>query len=180
MDWVTRIDWEDTFVPDTGLLEIFLRGTLVYLGLLALLRLLRKREMGGVGVADLLVLILIADAAQNAMAHDYTTVPEGILLVAVILVWATVLDWVAYRAPALRRFITPPELPLVRDGRMLRRNMAKELITEDELVAKLRQHGVDDIGVVKLAFMEQDGRISVITKTGEPTVGGEEGHPAAG
>lgn len=167
MDWLTRVDWREMFVPENGLLEIFLRGTLVYLGLLVLLRVLRKREMGGVGVTDLLVLILIADAAQNAMADNYRSVPEGILLVAVILAWATALDWVAYRAPSLRRFITPPELPLIRNGTMLRRNMAKELITEDELVGMLRQHGVEKIAQVKLAYIEQDGRFSVVTREGE-------------
>jgi uncharacterized membrane protein YcaP (DUF421 family) len=112
------------------------------------------------------VVVLIADAAQNAMADDYRSVPDGVLLVAVILFWAWFLDWLSFRSPRLERLLKPGKLPLVRDGRRLRQNMAKELITEEELDTQLRLQGIEDVARVKVAYMESDGRISVITTDG--------------
>ncbi|HSK08850.1 MAG TPA: YetF domain-containing protein [Vicinamibacterales bacterium] len=163
------LDWGELFVPQTPLLETLIRGTLVYLGLFLLLRLVLKRQSGAVGLTDLLVIVLIADAAQNAMADDYRSIPDGLLLVTVIVFWSHALDWLGYRFPALNRLVHPPPLPLVRDGLMLRRNMRRELITETELKSQLREQGVADLGQVKVACMEGDGRISVVRVDEERT-----------
>ncbi len=157
------INWVEIFLPDTPILEIFIRGTAVYLALFFMLRLVLKRQAGAVGVTDLLVIVLIADAAQNAMASDYKSLPDGILLVATIIFWSYCLDWLGYRYPRFQQFIHPPPLPLVRDGEILWRNMRKELITKSELLSQLRQQGVNDLKSVRLAYMEGDGYISVIT-----------------
>jgi uncharacterized membrane protein YcaP (DUF421 family) len=135
---------------------------LVYLGLFTLLRLLLKRESGTVGITDLLMVVLLADAAQNAMAGEYHSLVDGFFLVGTIVFWSFFLDWIAYHVPAFHRLIHPSPLPLVKDGKLLRRNMRKELITEDELLSHIRQQGIDDIARVKEAFMEGDGQISVI------------------
>jgi len=178
MDWLVGVDWRHALLPDTPLLEIFLRGTLTYLAIFALLRIIIKREAGGqVAYADVLVLVLIADAAQNAMAGNYNSVPDGVLLVATILFWSYALDWLGYHVPALRRLLRPAPLPLVRDGAMLRRNMRRELITEEELMSQLRQSGAEDLAEVKLAVMESDGSISVVTHD-QQGGGGKKGQPA--
>jgi uncharacterized membrane protein YcaP (DUF421 family) len=164
MDYLFGINWGKAFSFDTSPLEIILRGTIVYLAVFVLLRSILKRESGGVGITDLLVIVLIADAAQNAMAGTYTSVPDGLVLVATIVFWAYALDWLAHRYPAISRLIKPQPLLLVRDGRMLRRNMAQELITEEELLSQVRLQGNEELTNVKAAYMEPDGRISVISK----------------
>ncbi|XTZ14427.1 DUF421 domain-containing protein [Micromonospora echinospora] len=164
-------DWWKLFVPDTPLWEIALRGSVIYLTIFFLLRVLLKRESGSTGVTDLLVIVLIADAAQNAMADDYTSIADGVLLVAVIIGWAYVLDVLAYRWPAAARIIHPGSLVLVRDGRMLRRNMRRELITEDELYSQLRQQGVERLDDVREVRMESEGRFSVIPRNADNTPG---------
>lgn len=164
MDWLTKVDWRGTFVPDTSLLEIFIRGTLVYFALFTMLRLVLKRQRGGVGFTDLLVIVLIADAAQNAMAGNYTSLPDGLLLVAVIVGWAYSLDWLAYRVPLVARFVQPASVLLVRDGKLVRRNLAKENITDEELWSQLRKEGVDDLDDVEKVLMEGDGQLSVVRK----------------
>lgn len=167
------VDWPSLFAPDTPALEIIARGSVMYLALFFLLRVLLKRESGTTGMTDLLVIVLIADAAQNGMASDYTSLPDGVLLVAVIIGWAYLLDALAYRWPAAARLIRPGSLVLVRDGRMLHRNMRRELVTEEELRAKLRQQGVDDLADVREVRMESDGDFSVIKRfrPGSPTKG---------
>ncbi len=166
MEHLVGVDWAKTLFPDTPLLEIFLRGSILYLALFLLLRVVLKREGGALGVTDLLVVVLIADAAQNAMGDDYTSIPDGVLLVATIIFWSHVLNWLGYRFSCLQRFVRPGPLPLIRHGRLLHRNMRQELVTEGELRSQLRLRGVGDPAGVKVAYMEGDGRISVVGRNG--------------
>ncbi|MDQ3756568.1 MAG: DUF421 domain-containing protein [Actinomycetota bacterium] len=156
------VDWSSVLSFETPILEIVVRGTLTYLALLVLLRVVSKREVGAMGTADLLVIVLVADAAQNAMAGEYKTVADGVLLVAVILGCALLVDWLGYHVPAVERLLKPNRLPLVRNGRMLRKNMAHELVTEDDLWSQLRLHGVKKLSEVEAAYVEPDGRLSVL------------------
>jgi uncharacterized membrane protein YcaP (DUF421 family) len=166
------VDWRSIFVPDTPILEIVVRGTLVYLALFLILRVVLKREAGGISITDILVVVLIADAAQNAMAGDYKSLPDGVLLVGVLVFWSFALDWLAFHVPAFGRFVHPPPLPLVRDGRILRRNLRKELVSEDELMSMLREQGVSELADVAEAHLEGDGKVSVIQKDGRSSSGG--------
>jgi uncharacterized membrane protein YcaP (DUF421 family) len=165
--WLFGVDWRHTLFPATPLLEIVLRGTVMYVGLFLFLRFILKREYGAMGITDILVVVLIADAAQNGMADNYHSVSDGLLLVLVIIGWAYALDRLSFRYPAVARIVKPGPLPLVRDGRIQRRNMRHELITEEELRAHLRRQGVDDLESVKLAVIESDGTISVLQKDGQ-------------
>lgn len=160
---IFNVDWNSIFLRDTPFLEIFLRGSIVYLFLFILLRSVLKRQAGAIGIADLLVIVLIADAAQNAMADNYHSVTDGLLLVSTIVFWSYFLNWLGYRFPKLQRLIYPAPLPLIQNGRLLRRNMQQELITEEELMTQLREQGIDDIHAVKSAYMEGDGFISIVT-----------------
>ncbi len=156
------IDWRELFVPQMPLAGIFLRGTMTYIMIFLILRFLLKRQSGVIGIADLLVVVLIADAAQNAMAGEYKSITEGALLVLTIVFWNVFIDWLGFRFKPLRRFTRPPPLKLIENGRMLARNMRQEMITKEELDSQLRQQGIDDCGEVKEAFIEGDGRISII------------------
>lgn len=171
MEALLRIDWNSVFVPTVSLLEIVLRGTLVYLLLFFLMRVLR-REAGALGISDLLVVVLIADAAQNAMSSEYKSVTEGAVLVGTIIAWDYSLDWLGYRFPAFGRLLRPAPLPLVKDGSALRRNMRKEMISMDELMSQLREQGVEHISEVKRCYLEGDGHISVIKKDSGDDGGG--------
>jgi uncharacterized membrane protein YcaP (DUF421 family) len=161
------VDWSRVFLPETPILEIVARGAVIYLGLFTLLRFTLKRQSGVVGITDLLVIVLIADAAQNAMAAEYTSVADGFVLVSTILACSYTLDWLGHKSTLVQRFVHPPPLPLVKNGRMLRANMRKELITEDELMTQLRKQGAEDLSGVEAAYMEGDGSISVICANGK-------------
>ena len=167
MQWLLDADWRAMLMPDTPLIEIVLRGTVVYAALFLLLRVVLRRESAALGVTDLLVVVLIADAAQNAMADDYRSLPDGILLVGVIVFWAWFLDWAGYRFPAVERMMKPPKLPLVENGELRRENMRRELVTVEELRSQLRLQGIDDLSEVRRAYMEPDGQVSVLRADGE-------------
>jgi uncharacterized membrane protein YcaP (DUF421 family) len=158
------VDWHAVFVPALGLVEVVVRGSIMYLALFAILRFIGRRQAGHFGPADLLVIVLIADAAQNALGKEYQSVTEGIVLVATIVGWEYTLDWLAWRYPALRPVLKAPALTLVENGRVLESNMRKEMLCTEELLGQLREEGVDDIAAVKVARLEGDGRLSVIKK----------------
>src|SRR6187455_1672128 len=143
-----------------------LRGTLVYWLLFLIFRFLLRRDVGAVGIADILLLVIVADAAQNAMSGGYDTFAEGAILVITIVLWNWLLDVLSYQFVAIRRFTTPARLTLVRRGVAQRRNMRREYITMDELNEKLREQGIDKLTDVKAAYLEGDGQISVIRNPG--------------
>ncbi|MDQ4045524.1 MAG: DUF421 domain-containing protein [Chloroflexota bacterium] len=162
MDWLVDIDWRRMFVPEPAILALVIRGSVMYLALYFLLRLVLKRQTGGLAISDLLVIVLIADAAQNGMADNYRSIPGGIVLVGTILFWSYSLDWLGYRFPRLEPLVYPGPLQIIKNGQMIHRNMRRESITEEELMSQLRLQGVKDISVVKEAYLEGDGRVSVI------------------
>ncbi len=156
------MDWKTIFLPDTSLFEIILRGSIMYIALFIMLRVILKRQTGTLGMTDLLLITLLADASQNAMAGEYKSIPDGIVLVATIIFWNYALDWLGFKSEWFSRLIEPPPLLLIKNGRLQRKNMRSEFITEDELMMQLREQGLDDPSKVKEAYIESDGRISVI------------------
>jgi uncharacterized membrane protein YcaP (DUF421 family) len=150
-------------MPSLHIWELVVRGSIVYLFLFVLLRILR-RGAGAIGISDLLVVVLIADAAQNAMASEYKSITEGLILVTTIVAWDYFLDWLGYRFPRIRPLLRPSPLLLIKDGRIQKHNLRREMITEEELIEQLREQGVETVEEVKKSYMEGDGRISVITK----------------
>jgi len=167
MGLLSTVNWREVFLPGAPLVETFVRGTVVYLALVVLLRVVLKREAGALSVTDVLVVVLLGDASQNAMASDHKSIAEGMALVCTILFWNYCLDWLGYRFPAFERLLNPPALCLVRGGKILRRNMRREMITEEELMSQVRAQGMERLDQVKDAFMESDGRITVIGRSGE-------------
>lgn len=162
MSSLFSVDWRELFVPNLSLVELFIRGSIVYLVLFGVLRSLPSRQLGSLAITDLLVVVLFAEAAQNAMARDYTSITEGAVLIGTVIFWSYALNWLGFRFPAIQQFLNPPPLLLVQRGRLQRRNMRRELITEDELMSQLRQQGIESVADVKAAYMEADGTISVI------------------
>lgn len=168
------MDWHALFRFDQAL-ELVVRGTAVYWFLFLLFRLVLRRDVGALGIADVLVVVLIADAAQNAMAGSYDTITDGFVLVSTIAAWNYLMDWAGYHFPSLRKFLQPGPLKLVKDGQLQRRNMRQELVSPDELMAQLRAHGIEDVSQVKSACMEADGSISVIRADGQQAEKSESG-----
>ena len=159
-----QIDWNGVFLPSLGIAEIVVRGSVMYLGLFVILRFMARRQAGHFGPADLLVIVLIADAAQNGLGKEHQSVTEGLILVMTIVAWEYLIDWLAYRFPALRSYLRPPSLTLVKDGRIIEEAMHKEMLSTDELASQLRQQQVENVSEVKMAKLEGDGRLSVLKR----------------
>jgi uncharacterized membrane protein YcaP (DUF421 family) len=158
------VDWGEIFGLSVSPWELIIRGTAMYLFLFLMFRVVIRRRIGAVGMADILILVIIADAAQNGMSGEYRSVTDGAILIGTIIFWNVLIDWLNYRVPALQDWLEAPPLLLVRDGRILHRNLRHEFVTEQELKSKLREKGVDDPSEVAKAYMESDGSVSVIKR----------------
>src|SRR5215813_3245420 len=129
------------FVPTGSLLELMVRASSMYLLILAGFRMFRQ-EAGSLAMADLLVVVLIADAAQNGMAGEYKSLTEGVVLVGTVFAWNYSLDWLAYRSRVVYWLLHPRPLLLVNHGRIQRPNLRAQLITRDDLTEQLREQGI--------------------------------------
>ena len=162
MDWLWNVDWTGIFVPKHSLLELFLRGTIMYLVIFVVLRLVVPRNLGGISMTDILVIVLIAEVTGNGISDNFQSIGESTVLICTVVFWSSLIEWLQSRFPALEQLIREPKLKLIENGRMLRKNMRSEFITVQELMAQLRENGVEDCKEVKAAYMEADGKISII------------------
>lgn len=161
------LDLGDLFTFSMSPLELVVRGTSMYWFLFLIFRFVLRRDVGSIVLADVLVLVIIADASQNAMAGEYRSVADGMVLVGTIVGWNYLLDWAAYRFAAIRRIVEPAPLVLVRNGAVIRRNLRQEFLSMDDLMSELRKQGVADLGEVRRAYMEGDGHISILKRQAE-------------
>jgi len=158
------MDLQALFKPDIPILEMVFRGTVVYLSIFLLLRVIVKQAAGSLNLADLLLIVLIADAAQNAMAGEYNTITDGLVLVATLAFWNLALDWLGFHWEWFGKWLHPQPIKLVEDGILNRRNMRRELVGLEELMTFIRQAGGTEVEDVKLAFVEGNGEVSVLLK----------------
>ncbi len=163
MNWLD-IDWAGMFVPGISPLESIVRGTVVYFVLLALFRVLPRRTTGDLGMMDLLLVVLVAEAAHTAMSTSSMTLIDGVILVLTLLGWNYVINKLTFAVPGLEHLVSQPPLLIVENGRLLRRNMSAEQITVEELEHQLRRNGIDDVRNVKTATVESDGHITFVER----------------
>lgn len=141
---------------------IVLRTAVVYLVILIGLRLAGKREIGQMTVFDLVVLLLIANAVQNAMVGPDTSLTGGVLAALVLLA----LNWgvarLRLRWPRLRHLVEGSPTLLVLHGETIPDHLQREGLDIETLQAALREHGIADVSDVEMAVLEIDGSISVV------------------
>ena len=143
-------------------LEILIRGSIMYWFLFLLPRFLLRRDTGSAGISGILFVVLLGDAAQNAMIGNGNTVADGAMLIATLAAWNFLLDWLGSRVPLVARLTDPPAILLVRDGSVIGRNMRREHITLAEVESQLRKKGLERLDQVKRMYLENDGGFSVI------------------
>ncbi|ABB75439.1 Protein of unknown function [Nitrosospira multiformis ATCC 25196] len=161
------VDWSRLFGFSVNPAEIILRGTVIYWFIFLLFRLILHRDVGAIAIADVMLLVLIADAASNGMSGNYDSITDGCLLIATLAGWNYLLDSLSFHFPAIRRIVQQPPLALVQNGKIQRKAMRRELITVEELESKLREQGIEDFREVKIAYLEEDGEISILRNDGK-------------
>lgn len=157
-------DLIDLFAREYPVWHMVLRGSVVYWFLLLVFRFVLRRDVGSMGVADLLFVVLVADAASNAMQGEYTSINDGLVLLSTLIAWNFALDWLSYRYALVARFLEPRPEVLIRHGRINRKALKREMMTREELDEKLREEGIESVAQVRVARLESDGKLSVFKR----------------
>jgi uncharacterized membrane protein YcaP (DUF421 family) len=144
------------------LLDVALRTSVVYLALLVGLRLTGTRQLGQMSTFDLVLLLIIANAVQNAMVGPDTSLAGGLVAAGVLIAWHRIVDWWRFRSRGFARLLAGEGIMLIHNGTILQEHCVRAGITRDELLQALREHGVAQVEDVMLAVLEPDGAISVV------------------
>jgi uncharacterized membrane protein YcaP (DUF421 family) len=164
VDFFFKLDWVETFVPQLSLPETLIRGTVVYFALLVFLRVIPKWETGTGSIASMLLAVMLGGLAADGVKGKGESVTDLLLMIATVMFWVFVVDWLSYKHKWFHYLAQDPPTLLVRDGKLIRKNLRREFVSEEDLEIQLRQKDVKDIANVLYAYLEADGSISVIRK----------------
>lgn len=143
-------------------LDVTLRSTIVYAVLLAGLRLAGKRHSGNLSPHDLVLMLLVSNAVQNAMVGTDATLAGGIVAAATLIVLNVLITRLVLHHRHWGPLFAGTPTMLIYNGQVLHDHLQKEEILPAELEAQIRAHGFEDATAVRLAVEECDGSISVI------------------
>ncbi|WP_264564545.1 DUF421 domain-containing protein [Flavobacterium sp. N3904] len=144
-------------------LDIIIRSAAVYLFMIIALRLFGKKELSQLNTADVILILLISNSVQNAMVGNNTTLWGGMAAASVLFMINFVLKKLMYRYKKFSEFMLEKPEILIHNGTLDFKSLSKLNITSDELREAMREHGVEYFTDVKLAMLEIDGNISIIT-----------------
>jgi uncharacterized membrane protein YcaP (DUF421 family) len=159
-DWLAQVFSHPATVHD-GLL-IALKTTVIYVFLIGGLRLLGKRELGQMTVYDLVLMIVLANAVQNAMVGDDNTLFGGLISATTLILLNRLLRYLLKRSSRLERTLVGEPVVLLNDGKLMTETMDREGITREQVLAALREHGLDSLEDAHICVLEVDGEISVV------------------
>ena len=146
-----------------SLLDVVLRSLCVYLFMIFAIRLFGKNELSQLNAGDVILLLLISNAVQNAMVGSDTSLESGLVAALVLFLANFVLKKFLFQNKQIRHFLESEPKVLIRDGIVNKENMKSEDVSHAELEEAVREHGVEKIADVRLAMLEVDGNISVIS-----------------
>lgn len=144
-------------------LSIVFSSLVVYLFIVVAIRLAGKTEIAQLSVADLVFVMLLSNAVQNAMVGPDTSLTGGLVAAATLFLVNAAFKEGLYRLPWFGRVMQGESMMLIYQGKVNARNMRRARLTQSELMEALREHGVAEISDVNLAVLEVDGNISVLS-----------------
>lgn len=144
-------------------LDIVIRSAAVYLFMVIALRLFGKKELSQLNTADVILILLISNSVQNAMVGNDTTLLGGLAAATILFAINFILKKLMFRYKKFNELMLEKPEILIHNGTLDFKNLGKLDITSDELKEAMREHGVEYFKEVKLAMLEVDGNISIIT-----------------
>jgi len=160
--------WHNIFVPELSVAEKILRPVLVYVVLVVLVRLAGRRELAQLNSFDLIVLLMLANTVQNATIGNDNSMVGGVIGVSALLMANYLVVRFLYHHPRVDRLLEGGPTVLIQDGQVMPRNLAREAITEEELMEAVRKQGLGSAGEVAEAVLETGGVISVVPRKPSP------------
>jgi uncharacterized membrane protein YcaP (DUF421 family) len=144
--------------------ELMLRGTLIYWFLFLIFRFVLRRDTGSAGISDILFVVLLGDAAQNGMIGQAMSVGDAMTLIGTLVVWNYLINYLGYHIRFFEWLTDPPPICLIRNGRKRRAALRSQHLSDVEILAKLRDGGLERLSDVKAMYLESDGSFSIIKR----------------
>lgn len=145
------------------ILDIVVRSLAVYFFMVIAVRVFGKNQLSQLNAGDVILLLLISNAVQNAMVGPNNTLIGGIVAALVLFVANFIVKRFIFKSKFVKELIEDQPYVLVKDGKLVSYNLKKVQISEDEILESVHEHGMENISDVKLAILEVDGNISVIS-----------------
>jgi len=143
--------------------DIIIRSASVYLFMIIALRIFGKKELSQLNTADVILILLISNSVQNAMVGSDISLVGGLAAASVLFIINFSLKKLMYKFPKFSDFMQEKPEILIHDGKLDFKALSKLNITNDELKEAIREHGIEHFSDVKLAMLEIDGNISIIS-----------------
>jgi len=143
-------------------MDIVLRGTVIFVALYALVRLMGKRELGQMTPFELIVLVVIGDLIQQGVTQNDFSLTGAVIAIATIAFWALVMSWASFLWPRAERLLEGEPRVIIRDGELLTGNLRRNRLTKNEIESEMRLAGIAHMRDVKWAILEPRGKISFI------------------
>ena len=144
--------------------ELAVRSAVIYVALIAMLRVFGKREIGQFTLFDLVLILLVANAVQPAMTGPDTSLLGGVIIIVTLVAMNRAISLVRARIPFVEALLESKPTILARDGAWIPSAMEREDLTVEDAEMALREHGFANVKEVRLAILEADGSISVIPR----------------
>lgn len=151
----------DLFSLSLSPLDLILRGFIVYIVIVVLLRVSGKRQMGQMGATEFVAILLISNAVQNSMNGGDTSLIGGIILAVVLICSSTLISFLTYRSRVCTSIFEGTPTLLIHKGQVIPKNLARELMRESELKTLIRKQGIHDMHEIETAILEADGTLSI-------------------
>jgi uncharacterized membrane protein YcaP (DUF421 family) len=145
----------------TILVEIVLRTVVMYLYLLLLLRTLGARGIGQLSPFEFAIIIALGSAVGDSMFYLDIPLIECLVVITVVVLLQHIIVWISNRSNRAEQLLEGKPYTLVENGILNVENILKVALSHDEVFMQLRQKGAEQLGQVKCAYLEVNGRTSV-------------------
>lgn len=159
---MSDLNWHAIFAPQVPFFELFVRTGCIFFGCLILFRFIPRKVLAKIGLADLLLIAVFAGAVRNGLVGKSNSVTDSLIVIALLvgLDWLT--EWMGVTFPGLGRLLYPGPIKLVQRGKILKRGLERSMLTEEQLMTRVRAEGLVDIRQVLAAFIEANGKITIV------------------
>jgi len=143
--------------------RIIFSTLVIYLFIIVAIRLFGKKELAQLSVVDMVFILLISNAVQNAMVGPDSSLLGGLVAALTLFIANYIFKYLQYRFPKFGKIVEGDAIMLIYRGKVMDDHLKKAQITVDELLEAVREHGVPTVKEVDLAILEVDGNISVLS-----------------
>lgn len=150
------------WTPALPVTHLLLRAAVSYAFILFLLRVSGKRQIGSMGAAEFVALLLVSNAVQNSMNGGDNSLAGGLILAAALVGMSALVGWLSFRSKRFSAVVQGRPCLLVYKGEYIDKNLAGNLVTHHDLRTLLRRQGFHDLKDIHEAVLEANGSVSVV------------------